>query len=223
MLFKLKYILILSLLGLFISCSKPQDAVLQIKPHLLFSAIGVPPQEGNSSCSATQIKYRDHFYILTARHCVEERKDEFSSREIMYVTLILHDNSTVKVSGSKFVISQNADVAVLPLLAPILDNSLDLSKNDAKLDDKITITGYPLGVSDQITRSGLAKSMTISWYESVAQLIQIMAAPGDSGSSILNKNEDVVGILVAGDERGPMIAYMVPVSLIKAFLISIEG
>lgn len=230
------FLLSLSLLLLTTSCAiksdNPNDAVarleIRIKQTLIIDGKEVNSAQAIGSCSSSQIQFKNKFYILTAKHCLESGSQEvdfFGAKlniktEVIGLKLIQgKDSSSLDIK--KIETASSGDVGVIKLSRKLLDTYLVLASSFPEIDTPIYMHGYPLGVTDIINVEGYSKDMTIPWYNGTARLVHINAAPGNSGGSVLNSNNEVIGILVAGDPRGQFLGFVTTVESIKAFLLEI--
>lgn len=143
-------------------------------------------ENGFRYCSSSHIKYKRKIFTVTNRHCCEN---------------ITYYSPYVNVGGSFETIlhmSEEHDVCVLT--ATNVVRPLKLAEKEVKMWDPILIMGFPMGHS-LTPQAGIIILMNYdkAWgpkiYPSHEVLIKIL--PGNSGSPVLNKYGNVVGLAYA--------------------------
>jgi len=172
------------------------------------SVQGLQNAAGNNFCTAFSINEKQHLYA-TAAHCVLE--DE--SGEKSPVPHILGQRVDVVMADKE------ADIAVVR--AAFGAPALKISDKAPKMHDPIEIHGFPYGMPNMIVFSGEVSFPDITivgddrnerWM-----LFDCTAAPGNSGSPVLNKDHKVISILQVGWQAG-RITGGVPQSILKRVL-----
>ena len=222
-------LLILSLL----SCNiKPKAEAIRLglERETTLSVEGIPSKtmKNASTCTASQIKHNDNYYILTAKHCLESRDEiiNYFGIEIKVSSktskITLKNGMILDLKGIK--IATSGDVGIIKLNDEIrLFKTLKLAEKYPSINSDIHMNGFPYGVTDIISVKGKSKQMQIPWYGAYAKLVHLAAAGGYSGGAVLDDSNDIVGILVAGpNDGGTLISFVVPVEIIHGFLGSIE-
>ncbi|CAF4235908.1 unnamed protein product, partial [Rotaria sp. Silwood2] len=103
---------------------------------------------------------------------------------------------------------------------------LTLSNDVPRLQESITIVGYPIGGDNLSVTKGVVSRVVMSTYSHSLEFlltIQIDAAinPGNSGGPAI-QGKHVVGMSFQGQAQAQSIGYIVPVSVIKHVLDDIE-
>jgi V8-like Glu-specific endopeptidase len=107
-------------------------------------------------------------------------------------TLIKFGDSEMSVDKVSF----SGDICLLSFINNHATHYLRVSRSPPKVDDTVTIIGYPLGLSLQVTTKGtfagvLNNEMGISGPRS---LFSCPTTTGNSGSPILNTSGKVIGV-----------------------------
>jgi S1-C subfamily serine protease len=90
--------------------------------------------------------------------------------------------------------------------------------------DEIVLVGYPRGIGKTIRYGHIItkKSWIAPWIGNFpidTYQISTPAYPGNSGSPLVNKRGEVVGVLFAGHPYYPLEPFMVPLEAIQSFLL----
>lgn len=155
----------------------------------------------SGSCSGVFIKEN---IMLTAAHC---------------------DASEMTVAGKQAVKLKKDDRRDLMLLyVPLESKTVDVALREARLDEKVVVVGYPLGVGSMLTE-GLSQGLkTIPEAGSPEEFLLASApiGPGNSGGPLFIKDKD--GWKVAGiASRGGSIVYLfISVKDIQHFLANVS-
>lgn len=200
---------------------------------------------GDGFCSGTIIN-RQYRLVLTASHCVTDRITRETQEFVDPITgevtkktiekkldLEVWQNTTRDyevISSRHFVArikgndAQN-DVAVLQIVdtdfAPPMEAPLAPDSHNLMRGQTIYVVGNPGGVLDNSITKGIvsATERTLDFSGKKVKAFQIDAAAigGNSGGSVLNERDELVGTLDAG-LRGAGINFAVPISATKALL-----
>lgn len=136
--------------------------------------------------------------LITARHVVEGVGEGGN----VILDFVKSKNKLKDIDAKVLFIPDNPDkdYAVLELLSPL--NGMPFlpigSADDAKINDKIQVVGFPGGIF-----SSAPGSITNDELEIAPNLLQLWAGawPGNSGGPVILENSDeVIGILISGFE-----------------------
>lgn len=190
--------------------------------------------EGESSRGSGALIADD--LVLTAAHVVEGEPFELPSD----ITVRLNDQTTnAKIIG----FNRNADLALLQTTTALNGYVFELAQDDPLPASEIAIMGYPVENDNDYSPEDLAtpkfNNGTVSSlneeisYASVNSIKNVLrtslrAYGGNSGGPAINLDDQLVGILVAGDniemaEGKEVSAYAVQASRIKQALLSWES
>ena len=136
--------------------------------------------------SGTYFKFRGSYYILTAKHVIDDQS----------VLLISSENSFTTIANTVYV-SDDYDIAVLSVprindLTAVSIDSLDLE--DWIIGSEVVYTGYPSSYS-RLTSTGFVSGTAINYSGSV--LVQGFVWPGSSGAGVFDSNGRLVGLVWA--------------------------
>lgn len=153
----------------------------------------------NNESSAPVIPYRPggtgfiidaKGYLVTNLHVVENNK------HIAYKHIAVQ-NEKGEFTAKVIYTDKAKDIAILKIddedFKPYASVPYSISKNSAKLAEPIFTLGYPK--NDIVYGQGYLSSMTGFNGDTLSCQIEIAANPGNSGSPIMNKNGEVIGIL----------------------------
>lgn len=134
-------------------------------------------------CTAGAINRTEHYWI-TAAHCVTDIGEE--GRFI--------ENSPAKVIEADFV----ADIAVIQVLNYTAGHGLRLQQRIPVWLQEILIAGYPFGLDYVfVTRGHIANPQAMLGGQEF-MIFNAAAAPGNSGSPVMNTEGEVLSILQIG-------------------------
>lgn len=191
----MKHLLLALLLALTVGCAKVAPSVEVLAPAFLTSIKPVQylANDGQAlanGCSAFSIHRENHTW-MTAAHCVDD---------VMFI------------AGQPATLAEaKDDVAVLQVDGYTAAGELYRALNRPNFGTEVMIAGHPFGYDDVfITYGRIANPFGFLNGEGKPyMLLDVAAAPGNSGSAVLNKDGDVVSVLQVG--WGPRNAFS-PVS-----------
>lgn len=189
-----------------------QDLVQHSKGRIAHLSIRSSSNEETSSGSGFVISGDGQ--LATNFHVIEDAKR---------VVAVFSNGTEVDVIGVR-AFDAEADIAVLELARGTY-SPLRLASTPAKTGDEIVVIGSPLGLGEAISTGivsavrehGTAKPGNRPGKESWGLQISAAVASGSSGSPILNKQGEVVGLAV-GLVRGEAMYFGVPVAKLQKLL-----
>ena len=97
--------------------------------------------------------------------------------------------------------------------------ALKLAKNEPRVGDIVSITGFPLEIGRVTTTGRIAALHRPIWHPILkgwmtSDILDITTAPGNSGSPVQNTHGDVVGVLWGGVQSHPL-SISVPWSVLR--------
>jgi S1-C subfamily serine protease len=165
---------------------------------LVRSVFPLSIQEGESFrniCTASRVG-KNAPYWLTAAHCVDAPED---------IQVFL--NSEVPIEVVEF--DRTNDIAIFRADKKV--PALKLAGKAPKVGDEVIVTGFPLGSVHRMTTFGRVSSTLFAIPGDVENgeaqwlfymMFNVTVAPGNSGSAILNKRGEVVGVTQIAYGRG---------------------
>lgn len=200
-------------------------------------------QLGNSStesfCSGTfvqserdQVSGEVKTFILTAKHCVEDRPDGSD------VSVVVHNynnaNREINAVDYKAIVygkSYKSDLALLKLKDKdkFFTNIAKIAPADTKLvfGQDVWVVGYPLGLSQTMTSGTLGRVETVEAFNSISRSKEFYRstpdiAPGNSGGAMFQKNAkgdyEVIGVATGAIRGFTYINFYSPVEEINDYL-----
>lgn len=139
-------------------------------------------------CTVTGINKSKHYW-LTAAHCVSEPDTYYIEGEHVHVEMLDVPNDLAILS---------TDTLTVP--------ALKLAKNGPRMGDFVAVLGFPFGWNDHVYSPGVVMNPKIQpWPDAPEEdwrhywmLISNQGAPGNSGSSVLNARDEIVGVVQIG-------------------------
>jgi S1-C subfamily serine protease len=177
--------IVTGLVAIFILTSSLPTAVQAGYPTVMRSVRAVQgPREGmiQNMCTATSINQEKQLW-LTAAHCVDELG--VTPRYIMG-----HMTTTVfKDDAADLAVLQTKDYPV---------PALKLRSTRPAIEQAIRMVGHPLGLVDVQVFNGRISSLRSQVDQSAYMLFDMTACGGNSGSTVVDSNDDVVSVLQIG-------------------------
>jgi S1-C subfamily serine protease len=142
--------------------------------------------EGKTFCSAFSIN-EEAGYFATAAHCavhaIENELDVTINGQPAWVVYVGYPS---------------VDIAVFQ--TDVHAKALKLSKKAPKVSDELVIVGWPYGITKAYTYGTMAARRIplihpSTGYHMTCDILNVVVAGGNSGSAVMNKDGDVVGVL----------------------------
>ncbi|WP_062203178.1 S1 family peptidase [Demequina salsinemoris] len=150
----------------------------------------------------------DEHTLVTNRHVVDESVE---------VEVTSYDGHELEVVSTQ--VDTEADLAVLTV-DDTLDEWLAIADEESAKGDTVTVSGYPEGES-LTTVSGPLRGTVDEVFGTDPDdvlLVRVPAAPGSSGSAVVNDKSEVVGVLYAIDADEDGWSYAVSLESLTAML-----
>ncbi len=190
---------------------------------LVFNYVGAS-QDSSTGSGVVFMEDETHYYALTNNHVVyvEEGTTHF---------IRVHDYQGNVYTATVIASDRLYDLAVIRF--PKTDVGLRLitfAQTNAMIGDQIAIIGYPARQINAITLGDVVDYLPIELSQSNTDIVDIgfdvvtMDAPvkgGSSGSLVVNRTFELIGILFAGTREGSDFtrSYAVPIEKVMEFLI----
>jgi S1-C subfamily serine protease len=167
----------------FFPISAQQLPLRSVEPiaQVIYPENGAAPYFGNV-CTAASINEKQHYW-LTAQHCIADEGPHYIAGQP--VGYVMKDATN--------------DLAIVS--TPVLSvPALKLAKAAPVVRDPIVVIGHPLGQIFPVVVSGPIAAEQVQMGDAGRfMLLQIPGAPGNSGSPVLNINNEIVSVV----QRGP--------------------
>lgn len=179
---------------------------------------------GRVVASSSQINYKGKRYTLTNQHVCRIAERFVADRaESRYVTNEELVGIAIDISGTPLKIKAISKEHDLCILEPDMSKSSFSLASSVHMGERVTLIGHPRGLP-QTVREGrtISREVTyIPWIEArnlEVIMISTLTYPGNSGSPVLNRFGNLVGVLFAGQSGIHTEGLMVPVESVKKFL-----
>jgi len=185
------------------SASAKDDIVPAMADAIVLITVG---DEGECTGFVSKTTFGE--MVLTAGHCAGDVKENQK--------LTATDSNGKKYGLTTVYYDAIHDLAVMfPSREKQPSASLKLACNvPVHIGDDVTMTGFPLDFN-KVTVSGKIAAEPSAWgLWPLVYRVAMFAAPGNSGSAVLNSNGDVIGILVGGRPDWPGMSMVEPISVI---------
>ena len=179
---------------------------------------------GRILASSFQLQYKGHKFTITNKHVCDSAKAEDKSIRASGpspVSLDVYAN----INGFNRSILKVSKLHDLCILAPLPDSPTFSLASSVQVGESVSIIGHPRGFKQSISDGRLVnkifepshllpKANIIMSYLTTAN-----AYPGNSGSPVINRWGNVIGVLYAGHSQDyTNINYVVPLTYLKAEL-----
>ena len=166
-------------------------ASIDARPSVL-AAVKPITLNGRNGCTATSINQQLHLW-LTAAHCVIDFETGESHGELA-------------IMGDVFSVVEldvDHDIAIVKtpnVSAPALKLAKEGPRVCLGVDDKmckVQMTGHPFGMPYALTVQGTVAYLGFKFpdYDQLFTVFNMVAAPGNSGSAVLNYRLEIVAVL----------------------------
>lgn len=208
-----KFLAAIAIVALFVipagAASKPK-AAQSVRPLQTFVELEDGTPILANICTVTSISKELHLW-LTAAHCVA--KGNFFAID-RYQAIIKKVNP-------------NWDLAILYTPDYSLPHLKIAKYNKApKYGDHVRIWGHPFGFNDIVYVEGIVSSPISTFDYGEYAMFQCTIAPGNSGSAVLNENNEIISVVQVAWGWFPAFEPMfggVPFSVLKQFLVGELG
>ena len=133
-------------------------------------------------CTVSSINEKRQLW-LTAAHCIEGDEPKYILGEPIEIIMrdVQNDIAVVKTPLAK-----------LP--------ALKLAQRGPKVEDRVKVSGYPLGYAYPFITTGWVANPFVVLDPRFApfMIIQVTGAPGNSGSPIVNADNEIISVLQIG-------------------------
>ena len=163
-------------------------------PYRLLKSVTALQTDGRNMCSVTSINNEKKYY-LTAAHCVLA---QFPDAE-------QGPNENMSIDGKPaFLVDVNGEKDLAVLMAPGTNRpALKLAKKSVRYLDEVYVTGHPFGWKDATVFRGWVSHPSTQFTDDPRDypftkrymILQVSGAPGNSGSSVVNENMEVVSVI----------------------------
>ncbi len=177
-------------MAVFMAALQPTDAPAEqkvVEIHMASPELMVPESRrsrkiaplplSNGTCSGSFID--DHGDILTAKHCVTN-----------FTTFLVQTYDRRMYKAVVIATSPVQDLALLHIARR--DTPYFRFASSVRRGEDIWTIGSPLGITDIVTQGIIAK------LDGDDTLLDCGVLPGNSGGPVINKNHELVGVVIAG-------------------------
>lgn len=184
-------------------CASP---VVALNPYRYLQSISVLQTAGRNMCSVTAIN-REKGYYLTAAHCVVSNFPERGGHDEDYRLTAITPRASFDMSvDGRPAYLQEADIehdlAVLQVPGASRP-ALKLSDTRVRFLDTVTVAGHPFGWAQPTVMVGSVAAPYLRFtdafddfpFNKFYMILQVSGAPGNSGSSVVNEDMAIVGVV----------------------------
>ncbi len=165
-----------------------------------------------ASGSGTVVRIdKDYIYVLTAKHVVQtdELNPALNPKLVLEIEMPLKDERTstlghplkdyeyVKVTTENIYVSKEEDVALIrvPFKITYIIESLTLAKYNPPIGEQVYIMGCPAPEIDNLSEGIVSNYAYCTACKSLHFMFTAGVSPGSSGSSVVNKRTEIVGVV----------------------------
>lgn len=183
------------------------DISKYVAPHV--TPYIVPEYGYRRAATGFYIKFHGFYYIMTNKHVCDNSADNEH---------VVFGNYVAKIIK----ISTEHDLCVV---TSDRDSGLILANEQGQPFEDIYLVGYPRGIGKVIRKGSLIEKIIINanWLAPnntyvESYYISTTTYRGNSGSPVVNKYGEVIGVLFAGSPSYPTEGLMVPLEYVQDFL-----
>jgi S1-C subfamily serine protease len=146
-------------------------------------------------CTVSQIN-KTYGYWLTAAHCVDDPRLEYRIMDEVVVVMVVDVAHDLAILSTPTV--RAGATLKLATKAPVFNSDEQ---------EQVRVAGYPLGYETPFLTHGFLTNPALTLDGQVFAIFQLVGAPGNSGSPIVNNKDEVVSVLQIGWGQGfaPMV------------------